>query len=65
MGCEDWGKLRMRPGGFVRYLRSVLVVVVVVFWIKESLLVFVFVVRLCMYQNTATASYTGYYGRIY
>ncbi len=62
MGCEDGGKLRMRPGGVVRYLRSVLVVV---FWIKESLLVFVFVVRLCMYQNTATASYTGYYGRIY
>lgn len=40
------GKLRRRPGGFVRYLRSVLEVVVV-FWIKESLLV-LFLLFVCV-----------------
>lgn len=61
-GCEDGGKLRRRPGGFVRYLSSVLVVVVVVSWIKESLLL-LFLLSVCVcirYRNGIL-----YYERIY
>ena len=49
-GVWEWGELRRRPRGFVRYVRSVLVVVVVVFWIKESLLVLFWLFVCVMYE---------------